>query len=289
MQRQHFIQLISDNDSYTLTGRDGYYTNGLSLLYGWNSAKDSTNQTIHSIELGQLMYNAKNGSYRHVYELDRPVTAFLYGAYKEAHFNKRGDLLRWGVTLGTIGPPALGRGLQQTIHSLFHMYPPREWDYQLYTEIGLNADFTYAPNITLGSKVDRPNWLRLIPVLKGSLGNTFTGASIGPVLSLGRMGGNAKTIFWNSHLNADQKESFFYVYPELVLGIYDATVEGGLFIKDKGPYTDKLRHLRYRQTAGWMHNSGLFSLGLALTYEQRVAVKQIRNQWYGQIKLGFSF
>ena len=285
--RHHYLQITSDNDSYTLTGRDGYYTNGLKLLYGWNSNKDSANNTIHSIEIGQLMYNAKNGSYRHLFELDRPVTAFLYASYKEAHFNTRKDLLSWAVTLGTIGPPALGRELQKTIHSLFNMYQPEEWNYQLKTEIGLNADFRYSPSIQLSK--NPYSRLKLLPVFKASLGNTFTGASLGPVLTLGHMNSNDQTIFWNSHLNGDQKESFFYVHPELVLGIYDATVQGGLFRKDKGPYTSKLNHIRYRQSVGWMSSGDLFSLGLALVYEQRVAKTQIRNQWYGKIKLGFSF
>src|SRR5690606_35417434 len=132
-------------DSYTLTAYDGYYTNGLKVVLGWNNKRDSTNSTIHKLELGQLMYNAKNGSYKRLEELDRPVTAFLYIRYGQQHFTPNASLLSWRINIGTIGPPALGRQVQESIHSLFNMYKPEEWDYQLNTEIGINADFTWSP------------------------------------------------------------------------------------------------------------------------------------------------
>lgn len=284
--RHHFIKITSDNDSYTLTKNDGYYTNGLQILFGWNSQRDSTRKTIHTVELGQLMYNAKNGSYQNKDELDRPVTAFLYGRYGEMHFTKNESLLGWGVNLGTIGPPALGRQVQQSIHSFFKMYSPKEWDYQLNTEIGINGDFTWSPTL----KYIQPNGaFKLLPVVRGSLGNTFTGASVGPVFSLGRMGTNSQTIFWNSHLNGSKMESFFYFYPELVLSVYNATIQGGLFRSDKGPYTGTLNHIRYRQTLGWMYSGAKLSIGLGLIYDAKESKTQLYSQWYGRLQLGVSF
>ena len=320
-QRHHFFQIINDNDSYTLTANDGYYTNGLKLIFGWtninkasdaylnqpaeankdtNSDKDNIDsvnqterglkgrsQTIHSMEIGQLMYNAKNGSYRYKDELDRPVTAFLYIRYAEQHFTKNQSLLGWGITLGTIGPPALGRQMQQSIHSLFNMYTPEEWDYQLKTEVGLNADFTWSPTLQLSENPNSP--FKLLPVVAASVGNTFTGTSLGSVLSLGKMGTNNQTAFWKAHLNNTENESFFYLYPEMVLSVYNATIQGGLFRSDKGPYTGQLNHLRYRQTIGWMHSGPIFNIGLNLIYDARESKTQLHNQWYGRVQFGFAF
>lgn len=286
-RRHHYIEIISDNDSYTLTANDGYYTNGLKFVYGWNSHKDTTNTTIHTLEIGQLMYNAKNGSYRRKEELDRPVTAFLYARYGEQHFTKSNNLLAWGINIGTIGPPALGRQMQQAIHSLFNMYTPEEWDYQLKTEIGANADITWSPSLNLSD--NQTPVFRLLPVASATFGNTFTGASLGPVFSLGKMGKNNQTIFWGSHLNGYSNESFFYFYPEMVMSLYNATIQGGLFRSDKGPYTGKLNHLRYRQTIGWMHSGPIFNIGLGLVFDSRESKTQWHSQWYGHVQLGVSF
>ena len=283
----HFIQILNDNDSYTLTANDGYYTNGLKLVYGWNSSKDSANTTIHTLEIGQLMYNAKNGSYRRKEELDRPVTAFLYARYGAQHFTANNSLMAWGINVGTIGPPALGRPMQQAIHSLFNMYTPEEWDYQLNTEIGVNADFTWSPSVSLSSS-DAPVF-RLLPVVAASLGNTFTGASLGSVFSLGKMGINSQTIFWQSHINGYNNESFVYFYPEMLMSFYNATIQGGLFRSDKGPYTGKLNHLRYRQTLGWMHSGPVFNIGLGFIFDSRESKTQWHSQWYGRIQLGLNF
>jgi hypothetical protein len=285
-EHHHFIQIVNDNDSYTLTRNVCYFTNGLRILFGWNSQKDPGCTTIHTVEIGQLMYNAKNGSYQRKEELDRPVTAFLYARYGQMHFTSKETLLSWGVNLGTIGPPALGRQMQESIHSLFNMYTPKEWDYQLNTEIGINGDFTWSPTLKLTAAKSS---FKLLPVLRGSVGNTFTGASAGPVLSLGRMGGNSQTVFWNSHLNSKEHESFFYFYPELVLSIYNATIQGGLFRSDKGPYTGKLNHIRYRQTLGWMYSGKVFNVGLGLVYDAKESKTQLHNQWYGRIQLGVAF
>jgi hypothetical protein len=215
------------------------------------------------------------------------VTAFLYIRYGAQHFTKNRSLLGWGVNLGTIGPPALGRQMQESIHSLFNMYTPEEWDYQLKTEVGVNGDFTWSPTLKLS---ENPNSkFKLLPVVNASLGNTFTGLSLGPVFSLGKMGSNDQSVFWKAHLNNTENESFFYFYPELALSLYNATIQGGLFRSDKGPYTGTLNHLRYRQRVGWMYSGPIVNLGLSLIYDARESKTQFHNQWYGNLTFGFAF
>lgn len=283
----HSLQLFSDNDSYTFTSNDGYYTNGLSFVFSWSSARDTSNKTIHSLEMGQLMYNAKNGSYLRRDELDRPVTAFLYGQYDQTRFNKKNSVLRWGITVGTIGPPAFGRELQQTIHHIFHMYSPNEWDYQLKTEIGVNGSVTWSP--ALPKLFGAPSHFKLMPIGGAELGNTFTNANIGAALLIGTFNKNNATVFWNSQLNSQKRESFFYMYPQLKLSAYNATVQGGLLRKDKGPYTGKLNHVLYIQRAGWMYAKNAFSMGVSLVYTSRESLTQYFNQWYGSLQFGIEF
>lgn len=284
MQRYKELQLTSDNDSYTLRGKDGYYTNGLKIAFRWKNKKDTSSKIIRSVEIGQLMYNAKNGSYTELYELDRPVTAFLYGAYSQVNFTKKDNVIKWNVTAGIIGPPAMGRQLQQAIHSTFGFYKPREWDFQLKTEAGINGSFLWSPQLKkIGGSAD------LKPVINATAGNTFTNVNVGAALLLGNFNTNSASVFWNANLNGTHKESFFYAYPQLIIKAYDATVQGGLFRNDKGPYVGRVNRTVFRPQIGWMYSNKGLLLNLVLSYESRESLTQIEPQFYGTIGLGFSF
>ncbi|WP_197492230.1 lipid A deacylase LpxR family protein [Arachidicoccus ginsenosidimutans] len=278
------FQLISDNDSYTLQGKDGYYTNGLQLVYRWKNSKDASSKTIRSIELGQLMYNAKNGSYNELSELDRPVTAFLFVGYNQTNFTRSDNVLSWSVSVGTIGPPAFGRQVQEAIHSTLGMYKPREWQFQLKTEVGANGSFEWSPNV-----IKNKTWFDVKPIAGGTLGNTFTDVNAGAAILLGEFNNNSNSVFWNANLNSNQKESFFYLYPQLVVKAYDATVQGGMFIKDKGEYVGKLNRTLFRPQMGWMYANKGFLMNLALTYENKESLTQIKTQLYGTISFGFTW
>lgn len=279
------IQLISDNDSYTLRGKDGYYTNGLKIAFYWKDKNDTSFGTIHSLEIGQLMYNAKNGSYNEIYELDRPVTAFLYGAYRQTHFSKKNNVFQWYISLGTIGPPAFGRQMQEAIHSTLHMYKPQEWNFQLKSEFGVNvhAQWSAALLNAVSSSFD------IKPVIGATLGNTFTNANIGAAMLLGKFNSNAASVFWNALPNARRTESFFYLYPQVIFKGYDATVQGGMFRHNKGSYVGVLNRVVFLPRLGWMYARHRFSLDLALSYESRESLTQQEAQWFGTIGLGYSF
>lgn len=283
-RKTHQVKIISDNDSYTLTRKDGYYTNGIQFVYSWNNASDTTDLTLHTLELGQWMYNAENGSYLKREELDRPVTAFLFAAYHQTRFSERDDVFKWGVTGGVIGPPALGKEVQQGIHSILNMYEPKEWDYQLNTEIGLNASATWSPAIRTGRK-----HIGIKPVASASVGNTFTYAHIGTSLLLGKFNTNSHSVYWDANINGGTAESFFYIQPQIRLNAYNATVQGGLFRKDKGRYIGVLNPVMYVQHLGWMYSKKNFSLGISLVYESKQSKTQQYTQWYGHLSFGLAF
>jgi len=283
-QSSREFQLVSDNDSYTLRGKDGYYTNGLKMAFRWRNKNDASSKIIRSVEIGQLMYNAKNGSYNELYELDRPVTAFLYGAYSQTNFGKKESVLQWSVTLGMIGPPAFGRQVQEFIHSTLDMYKPREWNYQLKTEVGIDGNILWSPNVNTLS-----NSISVKPVFGATAGNTFTNANVGAAILLGSFNDNGRSVFWNANLNGNKTESFFYLYPQMIFKAYDATVQGGLFRKDKGQYVGVLNHYLFAPRIGWMYSGRGFLLNLALSYESKESLTQIESQFYGTIGLGYAF
>jgi len=277
------LGILTENDSYLLRGKDGYYTNGLVLSYSWTN-KDSNTTTIRSVEIGQRMYNAKNGSYQELYKIDRPVTAYLFGRYGQTQFSHQ-NVLDWKIGIGTIGPNAFGQQVQQFIHRTLGMYEPEEWQFQLKNAFSVDASMLYAPQI----REDRPIF-NVYPVVSSNIGMTFTNIKMGGFVTIGRKNINSKSALWNAQLNRTGNavsESFFYVRPFLTYNIYNATVQGSLFGKDE--HAGVLNRLLFMPKVGWKYCYNRFSLDLGIDYSSREAKEQLKSQWYGSVRLGWSW
>ncbi|QES90380.1 lipid A deacylase LpxR family protein [Rhizosphaericola mali] len=278
------IGINSENDSYMLMGKDGYYTNGLTLYYGWAS-KDVNKTNIRQISFGQYMYNAKNGSYKELNELDRPITAYLFVRYNQTHFVNK-NVLRWGVDIGTIGPNALGKPVQQFIHSTLGMYKPQEWPYQLRNALAINSNIEYA-SLLIAHKN-----LVFQPVFNANLGMTYTDLSASALLQLGRILENSKSIFWDADLNKttkDDNESFFFIQPEVKYQIYNATVQGGLFNNQSETFTAPLNRILFQPKMGWFISTKKMGWKFYTQYQSKVAKTQIQNQIFGGVEIKLKF
>ena len=289
------FSITTDNDSYLLRGDDGYYTDGLFLDYSWAGSRNIKGKKIHNIEIGQLMYNAQNGDYTKLSRIDRPVTALLYAGYKQSFFNNNESVLQWSVTGGAMGPPALGRQTQEFIHKLINAYTPTEWQFQLHTSVGANADIVWAPNIF------HNNWnghFAITPLVNANAGSFFTDASTGFLLQLGTFEKNSQSTMWNAHVSQGnekflhRKELFFYFSPTIGYRVYNATVQGGLFSRhedDAEGFSRTLVPFFYRQKIGLFYTRNRMDLGFSVIFDTREAQEQRTCHWYGSIKLGYLF
>ncbi len=276
------IGILTENDSYLLTGKDGYYTNGLTLSYSWTK-KDTSNMTIRSIEFGQLMYNAKNGSYKELKKIDRPVTAYLFGRYSQTQFFGH-NVLNWKAGIGTIGPNAFGREVQEFIHRTLSMHKPEEWQFQFRNAFSVDASISYVPQIFK----EQPT-ANIYPIISSDIGMTFTNIKLGGILTLGQKNVNEKSALWNAQLNQTDNnttESFFYIRPILTYNIYNATVQGSLFSEDQ--HAGVLNRLIFTPKIGWQYAHKRFSLNLGIDYTSREAKTQLYSQWYGSVKFGYA-
>lgn len=284
------VNINSDNDAYLWMGNDGYYTNG--IAFNLNIIGKSERKKIHTIEVGQLMYNAYNGDYEKTSEIDRPVTALLYAKYGQTIFTKKESVFEWNVLVGVIGAPAQGEQLQKFIHKFIGAYSPTEWPFQLNTSIGANVGLKWSPNIF--SKIET-NATAFKPIIKINAGSFFDNANVGMLFQLGRFEKNSQSVLWLSRISKKKYaakrsfESFFYFYPQFFYQLYNATVQGGLFIKNKGPITGSLNRYAYRQQLGWQYAKQRFSFSPSVIFEGRQAKEQQTPQWYGQIKIGYKF
>ena len=281
------FSIVTENDCYASINNDGYYTNGIKLTY--QKRKEPGNATektiINALELGQFIYNAQDGHYT-LKKIDRPITAYLYVAYRRSSFNPKGHLLQWNAEAGAIGAPALGKEIQQSIHKFWQLYKPTQWEYQMQPGWGVNGSITYSPQI------GRPRntvALGFKPVVGVSLGNMFTHAMIGSSLLIGKFNGNKSSAFWSNHIsyNKSGREFFFYLYPALYLQAYNATVQGNMFKKNEDIIKGKLNPLFFKGKAGITWARTKFSIGYTFVYENKQSLTQKSTQYYGSLQAAF--
>ena len=200
-----FAEPASNDDVFTLTvendslgsGADRNYTSG--VRFGWLQHHQQPSLAARTIDklvpfnllndtttvaysFGQNLYTPKNISTPTPNPADRPYAGFLYGSVAVAAVNdNHGDNIE--VTVGMVGPAALGHEGQRLIHTLLDGVRPEGWNHQLKNEPALMVSWermwpdTY--NAEMGDVV-----FRAAPYAGATLGNIFTYANTGLTFQL---------------------------------------------------------------------------------------------------------
>lgn len=179
------------------SGADRNYTSGVRL--GWfdtASVPPQAGRVIDSIlpmfdanettsvhySLGQNLYAPRNLLIGVPDPKDRPYAAFLYGSMGLTGLSGN-HLDNVELTLGVVGPPALGEQTQKFVHSITDSDNPQGWDYQLKTEPGVMVSWQRlwpeAHTARLGNL-----HFRASPYGGATLGNIYTYASTGVLFQL---------------------------------------------------------------------------------------------------------
>ncbi|MBN9296455.1 MAG: lipid A deacylase LpxR family protein [Filimonas sp.] len=287
---RHQLSLVSDNDFYLAQYNDRYYTNGIFFNYNWVVKQPSAKKIIHSLQLGQLMYNPIDYEHKEPEYIDRPYAGFLFLTYSQTHFFGKESVLQFSATGGITGKPSLTQALQQWYHHTVGFKKPEGWKYQVTAEPGLNMGALYATTLFPTNN----QAVAIKPVIQASLGNTFTNAKAGFLFQLGSFEKNSQSIAWNASVsNTHEKtrhnyELYFYFYPQIIAQGYNATVQGGLFVENKGLVKDVMPFM-YQHTIGGMYSEKHIYLGLSVVYQTKEARTQIQDQRYGSILFGYRF
>ena len=245
----------TDNDSYLLQGSDRYYTDGFFLYYR-HALKIKDKDSIKMInkvlgfEMGQKIFNPQSGSINvngadQPSLVDRPFAAYLYVGSTLNFLYKNESNLKLSAQVGTIGPNAYGKQVQDFVHDNFGFYHPSGWEYQINNEFELNLSAEY------NKLLARASWIDFSLNSYVNLGNGFTGAGAGPLLRLGSFNQLFNSVSTQSTVSTHQingllhkHELFFYYKPLVNYVAYDATIQGVLFdnhsgleiTKDKEPF-----------------------------------------------------
>jgi len=297
------ITVTADNDQYIDPSHDRYYTAGIALDFTHALKHDTLHSALAKrtleLEFGQRIYNGYTASARKPqpdpfvfgpYDIDRPFTAYLYAGAALNLFYKNENALKLDMQIGTIGPAALGKQVQTGFHESLGLYKARGWPYQLSNAPGINLKGDYKMLLYRNSG----NWFDIAFNPTAWLGNTFTGASAGMQVRFGHFEKFYESTITNSIVNSNASkkptsEFYFFTAPQLNYAAYDATIEGGLGLSDKGPVTFGIYHYVYQQQFGLEFASARWSANYIVYIKSReVKSTALGDQW-GSVSLAYRF
>jgi lipid A 3-O-deacylase len=191
------LTLLFDNDSFADT--DHHYTSGQELLLTLDAARmpkglvragralplTTADGSVEGfVGLGQNLFTPHEIEWDTPPADERPYAGWLYlqGGLSVTG-ERRWD--QWDLTVGVVGPWALGEELQVWAHGWSDSRHPAGWSHQLSNEPGVVLGYRRGWRLAAPSSDSGWGW-DVLPVVGAKLGNVFTTASGGLTLRAGR-------------------------------------------------------------------------------------------------------
>lgn len=288
------IGIVTENDLYTSSKNDQYYTNGLEVFYRYLSKKNKPQlvKKINQIRLGQYMYSPRFIYKNEEQMFDRPFAGYLFGEFGNTNFYSNQAVLKKYIQLGYVGPNSFAEEVQSGTHRLFHYTSFEEWDYQIKNALSIQTYFMFSKPFlgSLNSKRFDFQWQS-----EAKLGTVFTSLSTGFVTRIGikKLVPISDSNFYGASLSSAAKpvesELYFYMAPSFNYQFYDATIQGSLF-NDNSPVTFDIRPFRFNGEAGLRYRTNDLNLSYAFVYRGK-ELKSVRNigYFYGSISVSYLF
>lgn len=289
------IGFITDNDLYTSSKNDMYYTNGLELFYRFLSKNENPkiNKKITEFRIGQYIYNPRFINAAAVTINDRPFTGYLFAEAGRSFFCQSESVLKTNFQLGFMGPNALGRETQESFHHLIGYKEVFGWENQLTNAFAVQAHVMYSKKLFPSKHND---FIDFHFQSEANLGTIFDGVSTG---FLTRIGFKKLLPIYDSNLHDASvsfvpqyniREFYFYAMPSVNYQFYDATIQGSMF-NDKSPITFDLEPLRFNAEFGLKYRHNNFNMSYSFIYRGRElkdpGIDTNSGYFYGSIRFGY--
>lgn len=282
----------SDNDAYLAYGQDRYYTNGLFITFrhamDQSDLNENINKKIWEAEFGHKIYNPRSGHITNINQVDRPFAAYLYAGGGINWLYNSENSLKLSIQAGAIGPAALGKEVQMFLHKTIGFYQIKGWEFQLNNEFEVNANLSY--NYFIHRNKANNTDFTLTSYLNA--GSTFAGAGTGLVFRTGTLNQLFNSVSTHSTIANNpsvapqsSKELFFFLKPSLHFIAYDATVQGGMFIKDKGPVTYGIKPVIFSQELGVNYAKNRWTMTFAVTFKSKEIKSAAKAHQYGSASI----
>ncbi|WP_457128212.1 lipid A deacylase LpxR family protein [Mucilaginibacter sp. HD30] len=289
-----------DNDQYINPYHDRYYLAGqfINFTTVLNTSKDCAGlfgstvvKKTLELEVGQQIYGPFASWAREPFLQDRPYTGYLYAGAALNWLYDDESALKITALVGTIGPASLAEKVQKSFHHAFDLKDPEGWQYQLNNEVGLNLEAHYTRLLYRNSNA----WLDIAATPSVRLGNTFSNATAAVQVRIGSLDKLYQSASTNSRvsLGGDKQKTELYLFaiPQLSYIGYDATIQGGMFIRDKGPVHYPVIHLVFTQQVGLQFASKRWSASYTAFIRSREVgggSTALAQQW-GSIATAYRF
>jgi lipid A 3-O-deacylase len=290
------LVVITENDAYIDITSDKYYTNGFFIKYrhalNGENLKAGRSKEVIGFELGQKIYNPYYSYAPNPALHDRPFTAYLYGEANYSRFYQNKQLLKVSAQVGLTGKDALGEEFQKTYHKLVGQNQIAGWEYGLNSEPTLNLGIEYNKRL-----LATPNEIfDVTGTASAAVGNVITKANVGALLRLGKyneMDGSAafNSLVSNHHKNNAKRryELFLSVAPQLHAIAYDSSLQGGLFLNDKGPITFKPKPMVFTTQVGLTFAIARWTANYTATFTSNEVKNSATGYRYASYSLAYRF
>lgn len=196
-ERKGTFSFVLENDLFY--DADRHYTNGVGFIWvpdrhvpapGWVSRlaqaipwfpRDGV--VRHGYAFGQSMFTPGDITLTNPPLTDRPYAGWLYGTFGLASATpNRLDLFT--LSVGMVGPAALGEPTQKFVHHVVGANQPQGWSTQIGNEPGLVLDYKRSWRSLAKARIGGGT-LDVTPYVGGALGNIFTYGDAGVMLRFG--------------------------------------------------------------------------------------------------------
>ena len=288
------VSLLTDNDLYTSTYRDRYYTNGLFLTFRTlaNNSNKKIAKKIHSFQIGHMMFTPIKATLPFASTHDRPFAGYLYVEHGQSRFYNSKNVLITNLQVGVIGPNAKGKGLQNFMHQIYNYPEAKGWKHEIHNAFAINLNSTF---VKYFEKLSNSHFdLNSYNDLK--IGTVFTSISSGLYSRFGfmKLQNSSNTVAFNSNLNNKSgqhfPESFIYLKPMLNYVVYDATIQGS-FLNTTSPVTFEVKPINFSLELGYKYYIKRFLYGYTFHFHTKKlkSLRASKSNTYGSIYIGYYF
>jgi hypothetical protein len=168
------VSITVENDFFV--GYDHHYTNGVQAAFA------ATPSTVFAV--GQRLYTPTNTDVSMPDPKDRPYAGWLY-ALTDTRLPTTDTIDHVTLSLGVVGPHALGRQAQDLVHHVLGENRSQGWDSQIGSEVTVMAGYERAWPRVIEGRFDGHSYDAALRA-GGAIGNVLTYADTGIVVRFGR-------------------------------------------------------------------------------------------------------
>ncbi len=290
------LVVITENDAYIDITSDRYYTNGAFIKFrhalNGENLKPGRSKEIIGFELGQKIYNPYYSFVPNPALQDRPFTAYLYGEANYSRFYENKQMLKVSAQVGVTGKDALGEKFQKAFHKLVGQNQIEGWEYGLNSEPTLNLSAEYNKLlVTTNNKI-----FDITGTTSAAVGNVITKANLGAMFRLGRFNDMDGSSAFNSLVSNNNKgkaarkyELYLSVNPQLHAVAFDSSLQGGLFLSDKGPITFKPKPFVFTTQVGLTFAIARWTANYTATFTSNEVKNSATGYRYAFYSLAYRF